>query len=190
MAKDYYNRQKYITEKGIDTYHKVEQELIDTKELFEKHLEYLDGPAYTSIAAEKSRMAYYKGNVKLVGVKETKLKKFESLIRSFLHSVSPEMTLEKVEKDMYQLAHNNMHRAIYIPGERFSFTWMHNDVIYRDEFKIVNLDKPTSKILIIKSMKAPFALDRTSLSGNAIRMEFRRGWKVFIEEIRKGINNI
>ncbi len=189
MAKDnYYNKKHYKTEKGIETFHNVKYEMLDTQIEFENALLELDDQKYVSIIAERARTAYYKKTLKIFGTKDKKLASFEKLCNSFLISISPDLNLELIENNIFQKAHNNIHKFVYVPGKKFVSTWIHKDVIYRDEFTFLNEDKATSKVLIMKSMKTPFELSRTSLASTTIRLHFRKGWKDFIKEIEREIN--
>ncbi len=193
MAKkeiNFYDKKKYKTEQGIEKFHEVNYETIETEKEFEEAMDFLDSQNYISISAEKNRMPYYKKKLSLIGTVEKRKQKFQALCQSFLLSISPDLKLELVEKNMYQKAHDNIHKIIYIPNERFMCTWIHKDVIYRDEFTLLNLDKSKSKVLVMKSMKTPFELSRTSLASTTVRIEFRRGWKKYIKELSEGINNI
>ncbi len=193
MAKkeiSYYDKKKYKTEQGIEKFHDVKYHLLETQTEFEKALEELDSNIYTSIGAEKNRMPYFKQSIKIFGTRDKRLAKFNALCNSFLQSISPELNLDVVEKNIYQKAHNNIHKIVYIPNEKFTCTWIYKDVIYRDEFKLENINKPKSKILVMKSMKAPFELSRTSLVSATIRLDFRKGWKKYIKELKEGINTI
>ncbi len=186
-ANNYYDQRKYKTEKGIETFHEVKYEKLETPELFDKALNELDLPIYSSVIAERARTAYYKKTIKIYGTSQTKNETFKKLCNSFLKSISPEVDIDLVEKNVYQKLHENVHKFIYMEGERFISTWIHKDVIYRDEFRILNSDKAVSKILIMKSMKTPFELSRTSLNSTTIRIQFRKGWKLYLNEIKKGI---
>ncbi len=190
MANNHYNKQKYKTQQGIEKFHEVKYEIIDSQTQFEEALAQLDTNVYNSVLAEKNRVPYYKKKLTIFGTREKRIAKFEALCKSFLFSISPELTLEKVESNMYQKANGNIHKVVYIPGEKFMCTWIHKDVIYRDEFTLLNIDKPKSKIQVMKSMKVPFELSRTSLVSTTVRLEFRKGWKKYIKELSLGINKI
>lgn len=192
MAREnnFYDKKQYKTEQGIERYHTVEFEKPSTVEEFEKALEKLDAPMYKTIAGEKNRMPYYKKKFPLYGDAKLKNKKMESLVKSFLLSISPNLNIEDVDKSMYQIAHDNVHKIIYIPGEMFICTWIYKDVIYRDEFKLLNKDKIKSKLQVMKSMKAPFELSRTSINSTTIRLMFKKGWKRYIGEVERGLNTI
>lgn len=184
---DYYNKQEYKTQKGIELFHDVKHELIDDIETFNEALKELDNFTYNSVLAERSRIAYYKKRLKIFGTEAMKKEKLERVINSFLFSISPELNLEVVKSNMFQKVHDNIHKFVYIEGESFHSTWIHKDVIYRDEFKILNPHKTSSRLLVMKSMKTPFELSRTSLNSTTIRLQFRKGWKIYIEEIKKGL---
>lgn len=187
---DFYNKKQYKTEQGIEKFHNVKYEKPNSQKEFIKALEELDSKKYNTLIGERSRIAYFKKNLKITGTLEIKKQKFESLVKSFLLSISKNFKLEDIDKNMYQIAHDNIHKIIYIPGERFSCTWIYKDIIYRDEFKLNKLDKFKSKILVMKSMKCPFELSRTSLNSTTIRIMFKNGWKRYIKEIERGINII
>lgn len=183
---NYYEKRRYTTEKGIETIHDVKYTLISDSEMFEEANAFLEESVYKSLTAEKQRMPYYKKNLKLLGSKESAERKFETLVKSFLLSIDDNIDIDDLEYNIYQKAHENIYKIIYIKNQKFTSRFIYKDVVYTDEFELVH-KKNKSQIKIMKSMKAPFSLDRTSLLSTTIRIEFRRQWKSFIKDIEMGL---
>lgn len=188
MDNNFYETQRYRTEKKIDQLHDVKYNFITSEEEFETALEELHQTNYVSITAEKQRNLYYKEKIKIIGTQSKKLEKFKALVNSFLHSLNSEWNIDTIKDDMYQERFGNIHKFIYDEEKQIFWSWyIHDDIIYTDKFEIWNFDKATSKFYIEKSMKTPIPMERMSLTTTMVRYEYRRNWKRFIKEVKDGL---
>lgn len=188
-----YENKRYKTERDASYIKKLKYIKIDTENKFEEAFNELNGSIYTSQISERHRDIYKKKKFVILNNKENALSKFEKLINSFLYSLNKKFDIEMIKKnEIYYLANGNIHKLLFLENNQiFISTFIYKDVIYTDKFSFENVKNNIGKyyIKIQKNMKTPFSLEKISLMGAMSRNEFRKGWKNYIFEVKKGLRN-
>ncbi len=202
------NRKEIKTEQGIDKVIKVKYKITRDISEYKKALHYLEElKKYHSVTAEKKRVFKMEEKIKLILNPSETIKydedgkyidtflieakiKFENLVRSYVNFINPKY----LEDDEYRKAKyfvskqdNNINENLdYIPNNKFKVKYIIDDVIYIDSFEL-KYKKFKGKIIVTKTIKAPFPLEYFSYRSTLAKWNFKRKFKYYISDIKTGL---
>lgn len=184
---NFYDRSRYRKEFEIEKTHKVKYALISTEQEFEMAIEELDSTKLKSITSDKKgKTTVFKKKFNLYGHKAKRQAKFKALCKEYLRSTSPTLKIDSLTEKCFLVAVKNLHKVSYIEDEYFSITWVHNDIIYKDELIMEGLEDGDCNVYSTRLMKVPTNL----LKNKSLKADFKNGWKIHVKEISHKINHI
>jgi len=181
----------YKTEKTIDVIHDVKFKKITNEKEFNESFEYWNKNVYHSFSVEKQRNVIFIKKIKLLSYKKEPKEFFENLINSYMYSIDKKFNKELLSKKTFFKGENLFYKIFLINETKFNSVFIKDDVIYNDSFYLISNKKKTQyKIVIKKSMKAPFSLNITSLKSTTAKIDFKKRSKTYFKKIKEGIENV
>ena len=176
----------YKTEKTIDAIHNVKFKKITNEKEFNESFEYLSKNVYHSFSEEKQRSVIFINKIKLPLYKKEPKEFFEDLVNSYMYSIDKKFDKELLSKKIFFKGEKLFYKIFLIDEIKFFSVFIEDDVIYNDSFYLTSNKKKTQyKIVIKKSMKAPFSLKSTSE-----KIDFKKRSKTYFKKIKEEIESI